>query len=259
VQSDADFDLIGGAFEAEVYGSSKGTVRLRVLWEDLTTAIPRLTRGGLSILDAGGGAGRLALQMARFGNHVVLAEPSREMLDHAKASARAAGLEAAITFVHAPIQALTDVLTDTFDLITCHAVLEWLAEPRTALSNVAPLLKPDGQLSLLFYNRNAALLKRVLAGELGTALREVHGEWEPRGWGTGCVPLAEEDVRAWLAELGFVVRSKAGIRIFHDHLSPAARDHEGLDALLELELTCRQREPFASLGQHIHLVCDRRR
>ena len=259
MQPDADFDLIGGAFEADVYGSSRGTVRLRVLWEDLRTAIPRLTHGGLSVLDAGAGAGRLALEIARLGNHVVLVEPSRAMLDQAQASARAAGLEAAITFVHAPIQALPHALTETFDVITCHAVLEWVAEPRAALSYLAPLLKPNGQLSLMFYNRNAALLKRVLAGEIRTALRELHGAWEPRGWGAGCVPLAEEDVRTWLAELGFVVRSKAGIRIFHDHVSPAARDREGLDHLLELELMCRQREPFASLGQHIHLVCDRER
>ena len=73
------------------------------------------------------------------------------------------------------------------------------------------------------------------------------------------MPLAEEIVRGWLDELGLRARSKAGIRIFHDHLPDAARDRERLDDLLEIEGALRRHEPFASLGQHIHLVCERAR
>jgi S-adenosylmethionine-dependent methyltransferase len=122
---------------------------------------------------------------------------------------------------------------------------------------IVPLLAADGQLSLLFYNRHAAFLKRVLRGELGVALQELEGDWQPRGWGKGCVPWAETEVRAWLAELGLVVRSRAGIRIFHDHVPAEVRGGEGFDTLLKLEHACSREEPFASLGQHMHLTCER--
>ena len=87
----------------------------------------------------------------------------------------------------------------------------------------------------MFYNRNAAVLKRALAGEFAAALAgERHG-FPPRGWGEGAVPLA----------------------IFHDHLPDAVRTGEWLQDLLPLEMALRTHEPFASLAQHIHLVCAR--
>jgi S-adenosylmethionine-dependent methyltransferase len=73
----------------------------------------------------------------------------------------------------------------------------------------------------------------------------------------GCVPQSEEHVRAWLADLGLKVHSRAGIRIFHDHLQTPVRGRDELHALVRLEQACRRREPFASLAQHIHLICQR--
>jgi S-adenosylmethionine-dependent methyltransferase len=72
MSSDTIFDAIAKSFEEEIYGSSKGYIRERVLWEDMLSEIPQITRGALSILDAGGGAGRMALRMGRFGNNVIL-------------------------------------------------------------------------------------------------------------------------------------------------------------------------------------------
>ena len=45
------------------------------------------------------------------------------------------------------------------------------------------------------------------------------------------------------------------VRIFHDHVSALKEDR--LPALLELEKHYRHVEPFASLAQHVHLVCCR--
>ena len=258
MRSDTNFDGIAVSFEAEIYGSTKGYIRERVLWEDLSDGISRTMHGGLYILDAGGGAGRMSLRMARLGNRVVLCDPSREMLDRAGKSIREANLLGSITTVHSPIQDLKNSVDGEFDVVACHAVLEWLADPKAALGHLAGLLKPDGCLSLMFYNRNAALLKRIF-GEFVGVLRERGEGYSPRGWGDGATPLAEENVREWLDEYGLAVGSKVGIRIFHDHLPEDARDQERLAGLLELEKDLRRQEPFASLGQHIHLICERSR
>lgn len=256
---DTNFDGIAASFEGEIYGSSKGYVRERVLWEDLSDGVRRIAHGGLFVLDAGGGAGRMALRMARFGNRVVLCDPSREMLDRAEQAIREANLSGSVTTVHSPIQDLKSSTDGEFDVVMCHAVLEWLADPKVALSHLAGLLKSDGRMSLMFYNHNAALLKRVFGGEFAEAMRERREGYSPRGWGDGATPLAEETVREWLNEYGLAVESKAGIRIFHDHLPEDIRDQERLDGLLAVERELRKQEPFASLGQHIHLICERSR
>lgn len=198
----------------------------------------------------------MALRMGRLGNRVVLCDPSREMLDIAEDSIREADLSDRITTVHSSVQGLEESIDDRFDVITCHAVLEWLADPRTTLGSLVKLLKNDGMLSLMFYNRNAALLKSIFRGDFAEALRERREGCHPRGWGDGATPLAEETVREWLGQLGLKVRSKAGIRIFHDHLPSNIRDHGQIDDLLAIEKELCKEEPFASLGQHIHLICE---
>ena len=244
---DPDFDGIAAAFEEDVYGSTKGAVRLAVLWEDMLGEIPGLSSGGLRVLDAGGGSGHLAVPLAALGNTVVLTDPSEEMLAMAAERAREGGVADAVRLVRAAIQELDGMLDERFDVVTCHAVLEWLADPAAAVAALVPLLKPDGRLSLMFYNRNAAVLKRVLRGDFAGALEERPAD------AAAPVPLDERDVRRWLEEAGLTVVSKAGIRIFHDHLpEDVARDR--LEELLAVEKEFRKREPFASLAQHVHLV-----
>jgi len=71
------------------------------------------------------------------------------------------------------IQDLAEELDgERFDVVCCHAVLEWLADPEGAVGHLADFLGPEGRLSLMFYNRNAALLKRAQEGDLALALGE---------------------------------------------------------------------------------------
>jgi S-adenosylmethionine-dependent methyltransferase len=217
--SDVSFDGMADAFEAEIYGSSKGEIRLGVLWEDMLANIPRLAAGGLRALDAGGGAGHVAVRLAGLGNEVVLCDPSREMLDRAQAAIEECKVCDRVSVVHAPIQQLGTLVDGSFDVIVCHAVLEWLANPHGTLGELTGLLEPDGELSLMFYNRNARLLKLILSGAFEEALDESRSPPQSRGSERSAIPLAEEAVTAWLADLGLGVRSKSAIRIFHDHLA----------------------------------------
>jgi S-adenosylmethionine-dependent methyltransferase len=255
--SDVNFDGIATAFEDEIYGSAKGQIRLSVLWADLLEGIPALADGGLRVLDAGGGAGRIAVRLGRLGHEVVLCEPSRDMLDRAEAAISDAGLTREVRTVHSSLQDLAGVLEDEiFDVITCHAVLEWLADPQDAIGRLAGQLDTAGLLSLMFYNRNASLLKSVLSGHFADALHELQAGPAPRGWGEGAIPLAEDTVRRWLSDRRLTVRSKAGIRIFHDHIPANALVGNHLGELLAVEQAVRHVEPFASLGQHIHLIAQ---
>lgn len=249
---DADFDPIAEAFERDLYGSTKGRVRLEILWRDLLAEVPQLQGGGLRVLDAGGGAGHLALRLAALGNKVLLCDPSTEMLRMAREEVRQRGLGNRVNTVRCAIQKLASITDERFDLVTCHAVLEWLAQPREALAHLVQFLNTDGRLSLMFYNSNAALFKRMLRGDFAairdhpTGIRE--GETAP-------VALDEASVTDWLTELGLHVTSRSGIRILHDHLR-AELDDAGVEQLTEAETDLRKREPFASLAQHIHLVCE---
>jgi S-adenosylmethionine-dependent methyltransferase len=275
---DADFDRLADKFEQAVYGSTLGDVRLVVLLEDVLATIPSLRDGGVRVLDAGGGSGHFALELARLGNEVVLADPSREMLDRAEGAIEDAGLRGAVRLVQASIEDFEGVLEEQFEVIACHGVLNWLAEPKVALEQLARSLAPAGSLSLAFGGRAGWLFEKVLKGDVRgvlsdpdpSSLRAPYAErvrlsrfsrlpsgWSELGWGQQPAPLPEGAVRAWVADAGLVVRSKAGIRMFHDYLPEAPRTPAEMEDLIEVERVLRNAEPFASLGKLIHLVCSR--
>jgi S-adenosylmethionine-dependent methyltransferase len=63
-----------------------------------------------------------------------------------------------VTTVRAGLQELPGVLgSAAFDVVACHAVLEWLADPGAAVAGLATFLQAGGFLSVMFYNREAAV------------------------------------------------------------------------------------------------------
>ena len=56
---------------------------------------------------------------------------------------------------------------------------------------------------------------------------------------------------------GLRVRSKAGTRFLGDKVPEDLRRPERIGELLKAEKRLSSKEPFASLGQHTHLVCER--
>lgn len=84
------------------------------------------------------------------------------MLDGARQRFAEAGQAA--EFIQAPWQELLGQLTEPYDLVLCHAVLEWLAEPHAILPVLHQLCAPGGWLSLAFYNRDALIYRNLLKG-----------------------------------------------------------------------------------------------
>lgn len=276
---DADFDRLGEGFEDTVYGSSMGDVRLAVILEDVLANIPSLREGRLRVLDVGGGTGRFALQLAALGNEIVLSDPSREMLDRAETAIGRAGLSDSIDLVHARLQDLDRILGKRFEMVACHGVLNWVADPQGALGQLERLLAPGGFLSLTFGTRAAWLFQKILNLDFTDvlsdpdpdSLRAPHAKdvrfpwvsplptgWSELGWGASPMPLSENLVRSWLADLGLVVRSKAGVRMFHDYLPELPLTPDRMHALIEVEKALRHTEPFASLAKQVHFVCSSR-
>ena len=86
------------AFLREIYSTTKGTVRLHVLWQDLLAEIRGLEAERLRVIDIGGGGGQLASKVAELGHEVTICDPSEEMLDKARASLEETGLGDTVHF-----------------------------------------------------------------------------------------------------------------------------------------------------------------
>ncbi|WP_028695587.1 methyltransferase [Pseudomonas cremoricolorata] len=245
--NDRHFDTLATRFAEKIYGGAKGAIRLAVLQADLAEALPARP---LRVLDIGAGLGHMALWLAEQGHQVTLAEPAEPMLDGARARFAEARREA--RFIQAPWQALGEHCDEPYDLVVCHAVLEWLAEPQAILPVLHHLTAADGWLSLAFYNRDALVYRNLIKGHF-RKLRSNQLAGEKQSL-TPQRPVDPRELRAQL-EPNWRVEQESGVRVFHDYMPKPFQDKAALPDLLEMELAHRRHPTFAGLGRYLHWIC----
>ncbi|TKB48472.1 methyltransferase domain-containing protein [Ferrimonas sediminicola] len=254
--TDTNFDTRASKFARNIYNSSKGRIREAVVMRELTEHLLPHFPAGAPILDAGGGQGQVALQLAALGHPVTLCDLSSEMLELARDNAEAQGLTQRLTLVNAPIQSLSRHLAAPVPIILCHAVMEWLAQPRETLMELVGHLAPGGYLSLMFFNYRGMEMHNLVSGNfdnLGHAM--VHGKKK--------VKLAprhgfdNQQVIDWLERAGLEPVRQVGVRVIHDYLRDKSMQQSQYQRLLELELEYASKPVFRDLGRYTHLIMKR--
>lgn len=247
-KQDRNFDDLIDRFETRIYDTVKGDWRLTLLQEDLQrfSQLPPM-----DIWDAGCGQGQISLWLAGFGHHLTLCDLSSRMLQKASENFERAGINA--RFHHQSAQSLA-VQLPQFDLVLCHAVLEWLADPIPSLLAIADKVRPGAYLSLLFYNRNAMVYSNVLKG--GWRLKPILDD-SYIGKGNKLTPPNPQyphELIATMQHAGFSVETHTGIRVFNDYLSHQARDNSDEAELFALEKRFCRLPTYRDMGRYVHLL-----
>lgn len=246
---DKNFDSLALRLEDKIYGTDKGYIRFELLKEDILQFCPGFDRGGWRILDAGGGTGRFARFCAAFGNEAVLCDISSEMLKIADEENRTCGLSEKIELRQASLLDISPE-EEKFDMVLLHGVAGWMDDPAGAVRHSASLVKPGGFASLLVYNSHKYNLKRGINGRL--LVKD-----SPTGKQRKLTPtgrMTPEEIKDVLDPLGGDILLKSGIRIFNHFLRSVKPLDITQEEWLEQERLFYRREPFASLGEHSHII-----
>lgn len=256
---DRNFDDLVEHFAKKVYGSRKGKIRLAVLWRDIKQHLHTQPTGKkLKVLDMAGGLGQLSTRLAALGHEVIINDISENMLNEARQSAQDKGIKN-ISYIHAPYQDLPKPLNgQTFDLILCHALLEWLAEPKQAIATAQPLLAKGGTLSLCFYNPVAKIYRNLIMGNFYNLDNLKDKQFQSdKGSLTPNNPCSIEEVTAWLSDAGLTAVQESGVRVFSDYVVVRRGGHENLAAVIEKELHFSQLAPYKYMGRYFHMMCHK--
>lgn len=255
IKTDRNFDDLAQKFARKVYGELKGDIRLAVIWRDLLAAVSGLADGSsLRILDIGGGLGQLSIRTAELGHRVIYNDLSVEMLSLAQAEADKAKIKDKITWHQGEYQNLEDQLEGRFDLILCHAMAEWLAQPEQLIARLEAMLAEKGTISLTFYNQHSLVYRNLIRGNFKVLENpfEAHG-----GSLTPGTPLDPVLVEQWVADAGLHINSNTGIRVFHDYVTTQRGGHRDAASVIEMELRYSLLEPYKAMGRYIHLLINR--
>jgi len=248
-KKDQSFAGLTEKFAKNIYATAKGQIRLAVLARDLAPLYEQ--QQPLRVLDVGGGIGQFSEYFARHGHHVTHTDIAEDMVTAARQRHQEAELSDRYTYHCASLQDLPELLKgQTFDIVLCHAVLEWLATPADALPLLKQLLEPQGLLSLMFYNRDAKLMANMVFGNFDYVEADLQVKKRVRM--SPQQPISPAAMDTWLAEHQFTVQQRTGVRCFHDYLRDREAAKEHFEQLLRLELRYNQQQPFAALGRYQH-------
>jgi len=255
---DRNFDGLAEHFKKKIYGSSKGEIRLQLLWEDLEDNLLNNLQdtARLTVLDVGGGIGQISAKLANDGHKVTVTDVSKDMLELAKEHFNAENVPSEnYELKNIALDQLSQEIAERSDLVMFHAVLEWLADPHAGLKCTMDKVAEGGHLSLMFYNKHSVIMKNLLKGNFRKVVsNDFIGE---RGGLTPISPLDPVDVYGWLEAAGFNIISKTGIRVVNDYLNRDLQASRSYEDILHMEkLLCRQ-EPYLSLGRYIHVIAQK--
>lgn len=248
---DKTFDQLSRKFRRNIYQTFKGKLRLAILERDFEAL--NLHQAPLSILDIGAGQGQYALMLAKKGHHLTLIEPAIEMLTLAQESFLREGLEA--NFYQESLEKLPELPLPQFDLITCHAMIEWLPEPERFLQLALPTLKPGGKLSLLFYNREGLIYHNLIRGNYYYVEKgQFQGE---KGSLTPISPICPKWLKEQIEKYQLTLLKESGIRTYYDFMAPAARQRISEEDHLAMELRYSERSEYQGHARYLHWLLEK--
>ena len=260
MNQDRNFDDISAHFEKKIYGGLKGEIRLAVLRHDIfgwVKSWQQTHNRPLRVLDVGAGLAQISIELAKDGHDVTINDISANMLEIAKQNAGEAAQT--ITWHTCPYQQLDDKLTGKYDLILCHAVLEWLAEPKLIMDFFDRWLVDDraekGVLSLCFYNPASFVYRNLVMGNFNLLhnkdFKADNGSLTPNH------PVAKDEVIAWIGDHHYQILHTSGLRVFHDY-SPLKRGgHTNPQAVIDMEVAYSGQDPYKWLGRYLHFLVSK--
>ena len=212
----------------------------------------------LTVLDAGGGNGVLAIALAEAGHDVTIVDFSSEMLAAAQARLGSHHYQGKVDLIQADIGDIPGLFSaDTFDVVLCHNVIQYTSDAYAALRAVQAPLRTNGILSLVSVNKYAEVYKAAFReADLARAEDQLSAEAtvatlfdHPMEYFT------EQDLKLLFEQSGFYDIDLFGIRCICDWLPNAPKYRPEYMAQLEsLEGHLAQKHPYYLLARFFQVV-----
>ena len=219
-------------------------------WERLVKKIVWKQLGdmeGKKILDFGSGEGITANHFAEK-NDVTAIEPSKEMLSNA-------WKDYEYTQIVGDVNALSAFKNETFDMIICHNVLEYIDDKAAVVKALARVLKKDGIISIVKHNRAGRVMQMAVLLDDFEKANEILDGKDSTASKFGTIRYYEDnDITKWEPQI--TVSDILGIRTFWDLQQNQQKhgDEAWQEKMLQLELRVSQMQEYKNIAFFHHLL-----
>lgn len=239
--------------------SPEGRLRADLTFATLQEFLPAKSPTKTSfVLDVGGGTASAAVRLARLGFHVTVLDSSPAMVELAQRNIDEAGESKAITVKRGEAADLANIFSvQSFDIVLCHNLLEFVDDPRSVLRGIAPLMRsPSAILSILVRNQAGEVLKAALgSGDLTTADCNLNENFAEESLYGGKVRLFTPDALSKMLEYESLRQiAMRGVRVLADYLPPQISRSAEFERIFALERKLGIRSEFAGVARYLHVM-----
>lgn len=202
---------------------------------------------GKKILDFGSGEGITANHFAEK-NDVTAIEPSKEMLSNA-------WKDYEYTQIVGDVNALSAFKNETFDMIICHNVLEYIDDKAAVVKALARVLKKDGIISIVKHNRAGRVMQMAVLLDDFEKANEILDGKDSTASKFGTIRYYEDkDITKWEPQI--TVSDILGIRTFWNLQQNQQKhgDEAWQEKMLQLELRVSQMREYKNIAFFHHLL-----
>ena len=202
---------------------------------------------GKKILDFGSGKGITANHFAEK-NDVTAIEPSKKMLSNA-------WKDYEYTQIVGDVNALSAFKNETFDMIICHNVLEYIDDKAAVVKALARVLKKDGIISIVKHNRAGRVMQMAVLLDDFEKANEILDGKDSTASQFGTIRYYEDnDITKWEPQI--TVSDILGIRTFWDLQQNQQKhgDEAWQEKMLQLELRVSQMQEYKNIAFFHHLL-----
>ena len=205
---------------------------------------------GKRILDFGSGEGITANHFAEK-NEVVAIEPSEEMLKNR-------WRDYLYEQIVGDIESIRKIEANSFDMIICHNVLEYIDDKKEVIRELSRVLKSGGYLSLVKHNRAGRIMQMaVLLDDFEKAHALLDGKNSTASKFGAIRYYEDEDILRWVPQLELV--KMYGIRTFW--YLKQNQEYHGDEAwqekMLKLEKRVSQIKEYMNIAFFHHLFLQK--
>lgn len=207
---------------------------------------------GKKILDFGSGEGITANHFAEK-NNVTAIEPSKEMLSNA-------WKDYEYTQIVGDVNALSAFKNETFDVIICHNVLEYIDDKAAVIEALVRVLKKDGIISIVKHNRAGRVMQMAVLLDDFEKANEILDGKDSTASKFGTIRYYEDnDITKWEPQI--TVSDILGIRTFWDLQQNQQKhgDEAWQEKMLQLELRVSQMREYKNIAFFHHLLLKKMR
>ena len=202
---------------------------------------------GKKILDFGSGEGITANHFAEK-NDVTAIEPSKEMLSNA-------WKDYEYTQIVGDVNALSAFKNETFDMIICHNVLEYIDDKAAVIKALVRVLKKDGIISIVKHNRAGRVMQMaVLLDDFEKANEILDGKGSTASKFGTIRYYEDNDITKWEPQI--TISDILGIRTFWDLQQNQQKhgDEAWQEKMLQLELRVSHMREYKNIAFFHHLL-----